>query len=81
MVDATADEHGLTISTTGTIRLRVHANGLVPGDITAAEWRLPGLHVAVVSDAKSFRVLETTDAIDLLYAGMTRTRLEIQPKH
>jgi hypothetical protein len=79
MIDATADERGLTISATGTIRLRVHAKDVAPGDITAAEWRLPGLHVAVMSDTKSFRVQETTDAIDVVYTGMTRTRLDIEP--
>jgi hypothetical protein len=79
MIDAAADERGLTISATGTIRLRVHAKQLVPGDITAAEWKLPGLHVAVVSDAKRFSVQEGADVIDLVYAGMTRTRLDIEP--
>jgi len=79
MIDATADERGLTISTTGTLRLRVHAKDVASRDITAGEWRLAGLHVAVLSDAKSFKVQETTDAIDLVYAGMTRTRLDIEP--
>ena len=45
MIDATADKEGLTISTTGTIRLRIHAKDMVQTKITATEWELPGLHV------------------------------------
>ena len=31
MIDATADAHGITISVTGTIRIRIHAKGLDHG--------------------------------------------------
>jgi hypothetical protein len=78
MVDATADEHGLTISTTGTIRLRIHAKDLVQNNVGKAEWILPGLHVAVASDAKSFSVEKATDAIDLVYSGINEMRLDIK---
>jgi hypothetical protein len=90
MIDATADEHGLTISTTGTIRLRIHAKGLVAGQLTQSMWNLPGLHVAVAADSQgTFRVEEpdatinqyflvTDDMVDLVYPGITRMRLEIK---
>ena len=78
MVDASADEHGLTISATGTIRLRIHAKDLVQKNVGKAEWNLPGLQVEVTSDAKGFSIEEATDAIDLVYIGMNQMRLEIK---
>jgi hypothetical protein len=78
VVDATADEHGLTISTSGTVRLRIHARDLVQNKVIATDWALPGLHVGVVSDAKSFTVEKTADAIDLVYTGIQGMRLDIK---
>jgi hypothetical protein len=78
MIDATADKQGLTISTTGTIRLRIHAKDAVQTKITATGWELPGLRVAVASDAKNFSVQKTEDGIDLVYAGITGVRLDIK---
>jgi hypothetical protein len=78
MVDASADEHGLTISATGTIRLRIHARDLVQKNVGRTEWDLPGLHVKVASDAKAFSVERATDAIDLVYSDMNQMRLEIK---
>ena len=53
MIDASADKQGLTISATGTIRLRLHAKQMTPNKITEKEWSLPGLQVSVISDARS----------------------------
>jgi hypothetical protein len=78
MVDATADEHGLTISTTGTTRWRIHAKDLVQKNVGKTEWNLPGLHVEITSDAKSFSIEKAADAIDLVYSGMNEMRLEIK---
>jgi hypothetical protein len=78
MVDATANQQGLTISATGTIRLRINAKEMVRARITETEWELPGLRVAVASDAKSFSVEKAEDAIDLVYAGMTQMKLAIK---
>jgi hypothetical protein len=78
MVDASADEHGLTISATGTIRLRIHAKDLVQKNVGKTEWSLPGLQVEVTSDAKGFSIEKATDAIDLVYSGMNQMRLEIK---
>jgi len=77
-VDATADQHGLTISTTGTVRWRIHAKDLVQQDVSKAEWNLPGLQVKIVSDAKSFSMEKAADAIDLVYTGISQMRLEIK---
>jgi hypothetical protein len=89
-IDATADEKGLTISTTGTLRLRIHAKGLAESQVRQDVWDLPGLKVAVSSDAHgkfsvekpdpSFnQYLKVTDnMIDLVYPEMTRMRLDIK---
>jgi hypothetical protein len=79
MIDATADAHGLTISTTGTIRVRIHAKGLDPAKISATGWDLPGLRVAITSDQKGFSKEKTGDNADLVYSGITGTRWEITP--
>jgi hypothetical protein len=81
MIDATADKQGLTISTTGTIRLRIHAKDMMQTKISATAWELPGLSVAVTSDAKNFSVQKTEDAMDLIYAGMTGMKLDIKASH
>jgi hypothetical protein len=80
-VAATADEKGLTISTTGTVRLRIHAKDLLQKQVTGKDWQLPGLHVAVTSDAKSFTVEKAEHAIDLVYSGMNEMRLDIKAVH
>ena len=78
MIDATADKRGLTISATGTVRLRLHAKDMVQTKISATVWDLPGLHVAVTSDARNFSVEKTEGAIDLVYGEMTGMSLDIK---
>ena len=78
MVDAAADAHGLTISTAGTVRWRIHAKGLVQKYVDKTGWDLPGLHVAVTSDAKRFSMERSSDTLDLVYSGMNEMRLEIK---
>jgi hypothetical protein len=78
MIDATADKQGLTISATGTVRLRIHAKDIVQTKISQTAWELPGLHVAVSSDAKTFSMEKAGDAIDLVYVAMTGMRLDIK---
>ena len=41
-VDATADEHGLTIDTSGTVRFRIHATGLDKSKVNGTAWDLSG---------------------------------------
>lgn len=90
MIDATADKSGLTISTTGTIRLRIHAKGMDPSHVSSTLWDLPGLRVSVTSDAHGtfsreradpdlneyFKVTE--DMIDLVYPDITRMLMDIK---
>jgi hypothetical protein len=77
MIDATADRQGLTISATGTIRLRIHAKEMVQAKIAEREWELPGLRVSVVSDAKSFSLEKAGDNLDLVYTGMSQMKIAI----
>jgi hypothetical protein len=79
MIDATADERGLTISTTGAITVRIHAKGLDQTKIGSTSWELPGLKVAVSSDAKSFSIEKVDDSVDLVYSGITGIRWDVQP--
>jgi len=78
MVDATADEYGLTISSTGVIRLRIYAKNIMQAKIGEDLWDLPGLQVAVRSDAKNFSQEKAVVGIDLVYSGITSMRLEIK---
>jgi hypothetical protein len=92
MIDAIADEHGISISTTGTIRFRIRANGLDAAKLTQTLWSLPGLRVAVSSDSQSPVTVEKTDpatldpamqkdeGTDVVYSGITKLRLEIKPE-
>jgi hypothetical protein len=76
-IDATADEHGITISTTGDVRIRIHAKGLAQEKITADNWSVPGLRVALKSDQKNFSEERNGDSIDLVYSGITNMRWDI----
>lgn len=78
-IDATADPHGISISTTGTVRIRIHAKGIAKDKITAAAWDPPGLHVSVQSDQKNFTADSTGDNVDLVYSDITKMRWDIAP--
>jgi hypothetical protein len=78
MIDVTANEQGLKISATGTIRLRIHAKEMVQTKVTEKQWELPGLRVGIDSDAKSFSIEKADNAIDLVYSGMTAMTLAIR---
>jgi hypothetical protein len=79
MIDATADKHGITISATGTIRIRIHAKGLDQAKVSTTEWDLPGFKVAVTADSKSFNKEINGDNLDITYSEITGTRWEITP--
>jgi hypothetical protein len=80
-VDVTADEHGLTISASGTVRLRIHVKGLVQNKLAAKRWDMPGLSIDVDSDAKDFKVEQMPGGVDLIYADMSRMRLNVSTAH
>jgi hypothetical protein len=90
MIDATADKDGLTISTTGNIRIRIHAKGLDAAKVSQKSWDLPGLTIVATSDPHGTFSVEKADEnlneyfkvtdnmIDLDYPGITKMRLEIK---
>ena len=80
MIDATADRNGLTISTSGTVRIRIHAKDLSSDKLKANDWTLPGLQIAVTSDVKSFTTEPAGPDIDLVYSGVTNMKLAIAPR-
>jgi hypothetical protein len=77
MIDVTANQLGLTISASGTLRFRIHAMQMAPETVTEKQWALPGLNIAVISDAKSFRIEKAGNATELTYTGMTQMKLAI----
>lgn len=79
MIDATADQTGITISANGTIRVRIHAKDALKEKVSATGWELPGLKVAVTSDMKNFTEDVNGDNIDLVYSGITGMHWEITP--
>lgn len=80
-VDAIADERGLTISATGTLRFRIHAKNQIQEKITQKDWDLPGLQAAITSDAHNFSIEKTSDGFDVIYSGLTKMHLKITPEH
>jgi hypothetical protein len=78
VVDATADKQGLTISTTGDVRWRIHAKGMDQAKITANSWELPGLKIVISSDSKNFKMENAKEDVDIMYTGITGMRLDIK---
>jgi hypothetical protein len=77
-VDASADEHGLTIDTSGTARFRIHAAGLDKSKVNGSAWDLPGVHITAQTDATESTVEAGNDYVDVVYNGMNHMRLSIQ---
>jgi hypothetical protein len=78
-IDATADKSGITISTSGTVKIRIHAKGITKDKITATSWAVPGLHVGIKADQKGFSADASGENVDLVYNGMTAMRWDIAP--
>jgi hypothetical protein len=81
-LNATADRDGITIETKGDVTFRIAANGVVASSITAKQWNLPGMPIAVESDgAFSFHPTNSPDApnaVDVTYSGVSRIRLQLR---
>ena len=76
-MDASADEHGLTIDTSGTVRFRIHAAGLVQSKLTEPTGIFPGVTSPAQTDAKDSTV-EAGRLLDVVYNGMNHMRLSVQ---
>ena len=76
-IDADADRKGITITAQGDVSFRMFAPGIAAAEVTAGEWKLPGLTVRVKADEKSFSVQQHGDSLYVKYAGMTEMHLEM----
>ena len=81
-LNATADRDGITIETKGDVSFRIAANGVAPPSITASQWNLPGMSIAVQSDgAFSSHPTDSSEppnAINVTYTGVSRIRLQLR---
>jgi len=77
-IDASADKHGIVISTTGDVEFRIFAPGISSARVSAHRWTLPGLAVRVATDSQSFKVQPGDQWVDVKYAGITRMTLTIK---
>ena len=77
-IDASADKHGIVISTTGDVEFRIFAPGTPSPRVSARRWTLPGLAVRVIADSKGFEVHPGNQVVDVKYAGITRMTLTLK---
>jgi hypothetical protein len=79
-LNATADRDGITIQTKGDVTFRIAANGVVATSITAKQWNLPGMLIAVEADgtfsSHPANSPDAPNALDVTYSGGSRIRLK-----
>lgn len=78
-IDAVADRGGITVATDGDVTFRIFAGAGIAG-VTEKAWTLPGLSVAVQTDAKSFSTSKPADCegcVDVTYTGLHSLRLNM----
>jgi hypothetical protein len=80
-LNATADRDGITIETKGDVTFRIAASGIAAPSITAKQWNLPGMPIAVQSDgafsSHPTDSSEAPNAVDVTYTGVGRIRLQL----
>jgi hypothetical protein len=81
-LNATADRDGITIETKGDVTFRIAASGIAVPSITANQWNLPGMPIAVQSDgafsSHPTDSSEAPNAVDVTYSGVSRIRLQLR---
>jgi hypothetical protein len=81
-LNATADRDGIAIETKGDVTFRIAASGVVASSITAKQWNLPGMPIAVQSDgafsSHPADSSEAPNAVDVTYSGVSRIRLQLR---
>ena len=78
MIDASADESGVSISADGDVSFRIFAPGGTTSQAEKEQWTLAGLTVHVSSDAKNFSAEQNGPFVDVKYAGMTKMTLGME---
>jgi len=80
-LNATADHSGITIETKGDVTFRIAANDIAASSITAKQWNLPGMSIAVESDGAFLShpagSPEAPNAVDVTYSVVSRIRLQL----
>jgi hypothetical protein len=80
-LNATADHDGITIETKGDVTFRIVANGIVASSISAKQWNLPGMPIAVESDgafsSHPANIPGAPNAVDVTYSGVSRISLRL----
>jgi hypothetical protein len=80
-LNATADRSGITIETKGDVTFRIAANDIAASSITAKQWNLPGMSIAVESDGAFLShpagSPEVPNAVDVTYSVVSRIRLQL----
>jgi hypothetical protein len=84
-INVDVDHTTMTVTTDGTITIRLKADGTKPEDLTATKWTLPGLTVALEGDQQSFDVKPSTyykegDSYVLTYTNMHKLKLAATPQ-
>jgi hypothetical protein len=78
-IDAEADRTGLSLKTSGNVTLRVYAGKQSDG-LDTTVWKLPGLTLAVQTDAQGYSAAPASDCEachDITYKDVHTLRLEV----
>lgn len=76
--DARAAPRQLTISAIGDATFRISAPGLTADPVARNRWRLPGLTLAVATDATGFKIEAGDGWLDVTYREATRFELRVE---
>lgn len=79
MIDATADQRGISISANGDVSFRIDAPDAAANHVVKEHWTLSGLTVHVDSDAKNFTAEQNGPFVEVKYSGITRMTLRMEP--
>ncbi len=84
-INVDVDHTTMSVTTDGTITIRLKAEGTKLEDLTATKWTLPGLTVALEGDQQSFNAKSSTyykegDSFVLTYTDMHKLKLIVTPQ-
>lgn len=78
-VDAWAEKNRLTINATGDATFRISAGAVAPDQLTLGRWTLPGMTVAIETDARTCVVDRQEGYLEVTYREATRFILHTEP--
>jgi hypothetical protein len=77
-VDAVAPKERLEITCSGDAVFQVYAPGLEDSILDLTRWTLPGLAVAIASDAQDWRLTWAGDALEITFRDTSKLALSLQ---